>query len=562
MLGAREHPVTRARRAMRALEFRRAQNSFSIYAGLHIPADVEADDDEGLEELLGLEKLPMAARYIAALHHQVIIEKLEALERGYVIENGKRRPFRRLMIFAPPGSAKSTYASVLYPAWYMGKHPRHCVIQGSYNDKLASRFGRRARNAFASDVHQSVFGVGLAKGSRAQAEWETELGGEYFSFGMNAGVTGRRADGVVLDDVVRGRKDADSKTVRDTTWETYKADVRTRMKPNAWIVYIATRWHEDDPAGRILPPEALGKSGFFTAKDGEEWYVLSFDAVIESEADARDDILRRKVGEILWPEWFTEQMLLQEKRTQGRRNWAALYKQRPSPDEGGILQRKYWRKWPGAKPPKCEYVVSVYDTAFEEGEENDYTARTTWGVFWFEEPPPAGVHVDAKHRDKPVGGRHCCVLLEWYEDRVEFPELRRLAREHYKTFKPDRVLIEKKASGHSLLQELRRGKTRVPVAPLAADRSKLARAHAASVVLEDGCVWYMDRKWSEQVIDRCATATFVKGSPGNDTADTCVYAWLFLRKTFHLDLKSENHTDEDDEDNDYDRQTNRARVFG
>ena len=197
-----------------------------------------------------MEQLSLPARYVPAEHHRLMIDKLECLERGYVIEGGVKRPFKRLMIFCPPGSAKSTYGSVLFPSWYLGRNPRHCVIQGSYNDSLASRFGRRARNTFATNIHRDVFGVGLAKDSRAAGEWETDQGGEYFSFGVNTGVTGRRADLVVLDDLIKGRKEADSKTVRDSSWETYKADVRTRLKLNAGILYMATRWHEDDPAGR------------------------------------------------------------------------------------------------------------------------------------------------------------------------------------------------------------------------------------------------------------------------------------------------------------------------
>ena len=526
-------------RDLEKLEFREAKDSLAVYAGLHIPSEVENDDWPGME------KLPMAARYIPAEHHRLLISKLEALERGYVVEDGKQVPFKRLMVFMPPGSAKSTYCSVLFPAWYLGKHPQNCLIQGSYNADLAARFGRRARNTFSSDTHYSVFGVGIGKS--AESEWETTQGGEYFAFGMKTGVTGRRADGVVIDDAIKGRKEADSKTERENVWETYRADVRTRMKPGAWILYVATRWHEDDPAGRILPPEALGKSGWFTAKDGERWYVISLPAVIETVEDEENDPLGRTIGEILWPEWFTQEMLAQERRSQGKRNWSALYQQKPRPDEGAVLKREHWRKWPYDKPPKCEYKVSVYDTAFEQGEEDDFTARTSWGIFWHEEVPDEAEQKKLpKWKRKPLEGRYCAILLERFKDKPEFPELRRLAKAHYLEYRPDRVLVEKKASGHSLIQELRRGG--IPVGALKADKSKLARAHAAAVVLEDGCIWYMDRKWSDEVIEDCATATFLKGSPGNDIGDTCVHAWNFLRRTFHLTTKGDRKDEDDDDD--------------
>lgn len=547
------------------LELLEARDSLAVYCGLHIPAEIENDED-----LVGLEKLSLPARYIPAEHHRLLIEKLEALERGWIEEDGKRKPLTRLAVFMPPGSAKSTYCSALFPAWYLGRNPTHCVIQGSYGAKLAKRFGRRARNAFGSPEHQAVFGVGLGKS--AEENWETARGGEYAAFGMESGITGFRADLWVIDDPIKGRKEADSKTERDNVWETYKADVRTRMKPGAKGLLVATRWHEDDPAGRILPPEALGKSGWFTAKDGERWYVISLAAVIETKEEERNDPLGRKLGEILWPEWFTEAMLLQERRTQGGRNWSALYQQKPRPDEGAILKREHWRKWPYAKPPKCEYVVTVYDTAFEEGEQDDYSARTTWGVFQYEEKPepkpPAQGDEEVRRPPKTVGLRYCAILLHWWEDKVEFPELRREAREHYRKVKPDRVLVEKKSSGHSLIQELRRA--RVPVAAVKADTSKLARAHAANVVLEDGCIWTMDYErypqfaWARQVVDKCAAATFIKGDPGNDTPDTCVHAWNWFRRTFHLQTKQEA-IDEDEEADEAEREraeaNERRRLF-
>lgn len=517
--------------ALRKFEFLQAKDSLAVYAGLHIPAEVEDDD------LPAFEHLTMASRYIPAQHHQVIIEALEKVDRGEI---------KRLMILAPPGSAKSTYASVLFPAWQMGRHPTKDIICASQTQELADRFGRRARNLVASQTHRDVFGNGLAKDQRAAGQWTTERGGEYFATGVQP-FAGRRADGAITDDLIRGRKDADSFTVRNSAWEWVLGDLRPRLKPNAWWVYITTRWHEDDPAGRILPEKWDGHSGWVTARDGEKWYVLSLVAVVETAEEAEHDPLGREIGEIIWPEWFTPEMLAQEKRSQGPRNWNALYQQKPKPDEGAILKRQWWLKWPHPTPPKCDYVISVYDTAFEEGEENDYTARTTWGIFWLEKPPPADppAKVASLVRRKkglppppPIPtGQWCCILLERYKGKVEFPELRKLAKEHYEKFQPDAVLVEKKASGHSLIQELRRNK--IPVRALKADRSKLARAHAASVVPQQGCVWYMDRPWALEVIDECARATFIKGDPGNDTGDTCVYAWLHLRKTFHLQLSDE-----------------------
>ncbi|MCC6475129.1 MAG: hypothetical protein IT514_15455 [Burkholderiales bacterium] len=441
----------------------------------------------------------------------------------------------------------STYASTLFPAWYLGRHPAKSLICASQTQELADRFGRRARNMVASDIHRRVFGAGLAPDQRAAGHWETEAGGEYHATGVQP-FAGRRGDGWICDDLIRGRRDADSKTVRDSTWEWLLGDLRPRMKPGAWGVFITTRWHPDDPAGRILPKTWAGESGWVTAQDGEKWYVLCLVAVVETDEDRRNDPLGRKVGDILWPEWFTPEMLAQERRSQGLRNWTALYQQRPRPDEGSVLKREHWRRWPYAKPPRCEYVVDVWDTAFEEGEEDDFSACTSWGVFVYDEPAPTEFQDPKRPRwRKPTTGpRHCVMLLDWWEDKKEFPELRRIAIERYKTSRADRVLVEKKSSGHSLIHELRRAG--VPVLALSADRSKLARAHAASVVLEDGCVWYMDRRWADQVIEKCAAATFIKGDPGNDTPDTCVHAWTWLRKTFHLTTRADKPEAPDEDD--------------
>jgi predicted phage terminase large subunit-like protein len=531
----------------------------AVYAGLHLPDQLEKD--VGFDKLKHPEfvdgELNLAPRYVPAKHHQIEIECLEMLESGAKVDG---RKLDRLLMLAPPGSAKSTYASVIFPAWYLGRHPKHDVIAGSQTQDLADRFGRRCRNLVASDTHRSVFNAGLARDQRAAGAWTTDQGGEYKAVGV-APFAGRRGDLIICDDLIRGYKDADSPTVRNSTWNWILGDLRPRMKPHAKWVYITTRWHSDDPVGRTLPESWNGKSGWIKAKDGEWWYVLSFVAVIETEEEREFDPCEREMGEILWPEWYTEKMLAQERRSQGRRNWNALYQQKPREEEGGILKAMYWREWAHPNPPQCVYVISVYDTAMEEGEENDYSARTSWGVFWHEEELKPINELELARRKQeqpwyapPQGGRYCCILLEAWQDKVTFPDLRQLAKNHYKQLKPDRVLVEKKVSGHSLIQELRR--SNVPVYPIPADRSKFARAHTAAVVLEDGCVFYMPRRWSDEVIERCARASFAKGDPGNDMPDTVVHAWNYLRKHWHLQT-----TDDDNEEDEGDYEENAPKLF-
>lgn len=531
---ARRADLARLKELLDEQERREARKSLAVYAGMHVPAEIE---DEEVDHLY---QLSQAARYIPAQHHQLLIEKLEAVERGEI---------KRLAVFMPPGSAKSTYTSVMFPPWFLGRNPAKNVIGLSHTQPLADKFGRRARNIVGSEVHQKVFQSGLARDQKASATWETDRGGTYLGAGVGVGIAGNRADLALIDDPIRSRQDADSLTIRDKVWECYTSDLRPRLKPDAAIVLVQTRWHEDDLAGRILPKESIGKSGWIKAKDGELWYVLTLVAVVETPDQVDTDPLGREIGDILWPEWFTPQMLAQEKRTQGSRNWSALYQQNPRDEEGGILPRNLWRRWPESKPPRCELIISVYDTAFEEDEENDPSARTTWGIFWHETeaPPEVQEQPQAGPRrvialPKPSSGEYCAILLERFNERVAFPALRKLAKEHYDKFQPDWVLVEKKASGHSLIQELRR--KNVPVKALKADRSKLARAHAVSAVLEAGLIWYMDKPWAQEVIDQCAA--FPNGAH-DDMVDTCVHAWHFLRRTWRLMLKGEDDDNEDDD---------------
>lgn len=300
-----------------------------------------------------------------AAHHRLLIEKLEAVERGEIT---------RLMVFMPPGSAKSTYVSVLFPPWYMGRRSGKNVIAASYAQRLSRRFGKRCRNIVAGDHFGAVFGFGLAADAKAADEWETERGGEFTATSVDGSVTGRRGDLNLVDDPVKGRKEADSLTVRDTAWDWWRSDFRTRLKPGGAIVLVMTRWHEDDPAGRILPDGYDGESGWIKARDGELWYVLS----IRAEAEAGDP-LGRAPGEMLWPEWFTPGMLAQEKITQGARNWNALYQQRPAPEEGDYFQAEWLR--PYTTVPALDtlrvYGASDYAVTADGG---DYTVHVVVGV--------------------------------------------------------------------------------------------------------------------------------------------------------------------------------------
>lgn len=296
----------------------------------------------------------IAPDIIPARHHKLLLSKLEAVESGAL---------PRLMIFMPPGSAKSTYASILFPPWFLGRNPGRSVIGASHAGELAERFGRRVRNLVGSSDFKRVFGFGLSGDNAAAGRWETIRGGEYYAVGVDASVTGRRADLGIIDDPVKGRAEADSETVRNRTWDWYKADFWPRLKPGGRIVLIMTRWHEDDLAGRLLAEEKVG---------GEHWDVLSLPA----EAGL-DDALGRSPGELLWPEWFNAGMFDEAKRDQ--RNWSALYQQQPTPESGDYFKSE-WVRWYNEAPALDTlqmYGASDYAVTAQGG---DYTVHGVIGV--------------------------------------------------------------------------------------------------------------------------------------------------------------------------------------
>lgn len=289
-----------------------------------------------------------------ARHHRLLIENLERVSAGEI---------DRLAVFMPPGSAKSTYASILYAPWYLANHPKDAVIAASHTAELAEKWGRKVRNLLSE--HRHVLGVGLAADSQAAGRWETEHGGEYFAAGVGGSITGRRADLAIIDDPVRSREEADSALIRERTWDWYKSDLYTRLKPGGRIVLVQTRWHENDLAGRLLEDMESG---------GDKWEVISLPALAEA-----DDPLGRAAGEPLWPDWEGVEALERKRRAVGPRDWSALYQQRPAPEEGDYFKSE-WIKTVAQLPAASGlrvYGASDYAVTADGG---DYTVHVIVGL--------------------------------------------------------------------------------------------------------------------------------------------------------------------------------------
>ena len=289
--------------------------------------------------------------YVPAAHHRLLIKHLEAVERGEI---------RNLMFWLPPGAAKSTYGSVLFPAWWMGRNPEEPILACSNIAELAEYFSRRARNIVASADYRNIFGFGLAEDSKAAGSWENERGGNFIAAGVGGAIAGRRAKLGLIDDPVKGREDADSDTYRQKQWDWYLNDFLTRLKPGAAQIVIQTRWHEDDLSGRIL------------AREAGAWVVVKLPMLSLGEDI---DPLKRPVGERLWADYFTDEQV--QRARQDVRAWNALYQQDPTPEEGEYFKRSDFQEY--HQPPEGLRIYGSSDYAVTEGH-GDYTAHGIFGL--------------------------------------------------------------------------------------------------------------------------------------------------------------------------------------
>lgn len=307
-------------------------------------------------------------------HHRLMIEALEGVERGDT---------PKLMLLMPPGSAKSTYTSATFPAWYLGRNPQRSVIAASHTQEMAERFGRRVRNLYSTQEHRNVFSVGVAGDSNAAHRWDTDQGGEYYAAGVGGPITGRRADLGLIDDPVKGREEADSERMRNRVWEWYVNDFLTRLKPGAAQILVMTRWHEDDLGGRILERER------------DQWKVIE----LAMEA-LPDDPLGRETGDRLWPEWFTDEMV--ETAKMDVRGWNALYQQRPATEAGDYFLMDWFSDYEDLPEKMTVYGASDYAVTDGDG---DYTEHGVFGVDawsnihvmdWWRGQKTSDVWIDAK----------------------------------------------------------------------------------------------------------------------------------------------------------------------
>jgi predicted phage terminase large subunit-like protein len=280
----------------------------------------------------------------------------DALER---VDSGE---CKRLIIAMPPRHGKSMLTSEYFPAWYLGRKPSRSIIASSYSQELAEDFGRKVRGQVTDHLWGQVFpSASIMQGSASASRIDTGQGGHYYAVGVGGAVTGRGADLLLIDDPVKGREDADSETMRRRQKDWYRSVAYTRLMPGGAIVMVLTRWHEDDLAGWCLAEH-----------EGEGWEVLSLPALAEP-----GDILGREVGDALWPDRYPVAVLAGIRSVLGQREWAALYQQRPAPDEGAYFQREWLQTYDGLPSGLRMFGASDYAVSANGG---DYTVHVVAGV--------------------------------------------------------------------------------------------------------------------------------------------------------------------------------------
>ena len=431
--------------------------------------------------------------FIEGTHHKQVAEKFEKLAVT---------PGSRIIVNMPPRHTKSEFASYLLPAWLIGKNPELKIIQTTHTAELAVRFGRKVRNLMGMEIYRQVFPeVELRADSKAAGRWETGQGGEYFAAGVGGAITGRGADLLIIDDP-HSEQDALSETAMENAYEWYTSGPRQRLQPGGSIVVVMTRWSLKDLTGKLIKAQASDVMS-------DQWDVIEFPAILPSD-------------NILWPEFWKKDELLRVKASLSLAKWNAQWQQNPTAEEGAIIKKEWWNTWEKETIPPVSYIMQSYDTAFSKKETADYSAITTWGVFQPEE-----------------GGADNIVLMDAKRGRWDFPELKAKAMEEYEYWEPDMVLIEAKATGTPLTDELRR--MGIPVVNYTPSRGndKHTRMHMVAPMFESGKVWAPERRFAEDVIDECAA--FPNGDH-DDFCDSMSMALIRYRKGGFV------HLDSDEED--------------
>ncbi len=395
-------------------------------------------------------------------HVDIMCQVLEAVERG---------DKKLVMVCMPPRHSKSWTTTNLFPSWYLGKHPDHMVMIGCHTQSLADDFGSRIRDNVASPLHQMIFPeCRLANDSAAKRAFKTTQNGEFFAVGVGGPITGRGAHLMIIDDPIKGFEDANSPVQRENLHNWFTSVALTRLEPDAALIIVNTRWHEDDLSGWLLDATKQ--------EEVDDWELLSFPAIAE------EDEGWRKPGEALWPSRYPIEKLSRIKKRMPERDFTSLYQQHPSILEGGLFRRAWLKEY--SWDPSVVYmldarrlgylvgpfrIIQSWDCNLDEGQENDYAACTTW--------------LNSASGD---------YLLDVWRGKPNGPALFEKAIELIRLWRPNGLLIERAANGFGLIRQLEiffakpENGINIPIIPFQPIKGKVLRANAVSHMVQGGRV--------------------------------------------------------------------------
>ena len=428
--------------------------------------------------------------FIEGRHHKIIGEKFNRIAQGKL---------KRLIVCLPPRHSKSEFASTYFPAWMMGRRGDLKIIQTTHTAELAVRFGRKVRNIIDSEEYSHIFpDLKLQADNKSAGRWTTNQEGESFYAGVGGAITGCGADLLLIDDP-HSEQDALSPKSLESAYEWYTSGPRQRLQPGGIIVIVMTRWSIKDLVGKVLKKQG--------DENADQWEVVEFPAIMPD------------TDQPLWPEFWKKEELLSVKASLPVAKWNSQWMQNPTAEAGSIVKREWWRRWEGEEVPDHSYIIQSYDTAFSKKDTADYSAITTWAIFETENDEANAI-----------------ILLDAKRFRVDFPELKKIAFDEYKYWDPDCVLIEAKASGTPLTQELRR--MGIPVTSYSPSRGqdKVARMNSVAPIFESGMVWAPEDSFADEVIEEMASFPY---GDYDDFCDSATMALMRFRQGGFVSLKED-----------------------
>lgn len=419
----------------------------------------------------------------------------------------------RIAVSMAPRMGKSQMISIYYPAWYLGKHPDHKVIVASHTADLAVVMARKVRNLINTPEYRAIFPeTSIASDAKAAAQWNTTKGGEYFAIGVGGALAGRGAHLIIADDPLSEQDiKAGNTSSLDSTYEWFSAGLRTRLMPEGKICVLHTRWHQRDLIGRLIKDSAMNEGG-------DKYETFEFPAILyEGTPDEKS----------IWPEQWTLESLQQTRASMHHImwQWYAQYQQNPTASEAAIIKRDWIKWWTEDQPPdNIEFIVQAFDTALTTKQRSDFSVCHTWGVF-----------------THPKDNSMNVILLNKVKGKYEYPELKQMAHEQFDEWQPDSVIVEAKASGQPLIDEMRRSGIFVQDFSPGKGQDKIARLNAVTDMFSAGHVWFPETSWAAGTVEEILA--FPAGEH-DDEVDAMTLALMRIRKGGLLRLRTDHEDNE------------------